>query len=111
MLYGRYKHEFDKSISDFTKAIEIDPKYVDAYVSRGMAYSYKNQFDNAIFDYTKVIELNSRNPDAYYNRATSYYYKEEYDRSWDDLYKAQGLGAKIDPNFIRDLKKASGRDK
>jgi lipoprotein NlpI len=33
--------DHDKAIADYTKAIELDPKYVYAYVNRGVAWSRK----------------------------------------------------------------------
>src|SRR5437879_3312186 len=34
----RIKDEDDRAIADYTKAIEIDPKYADAYYNRGNIY-------------------------------------------------------------------------
>ena len=50
--------EYDNAIHIFTKAIEINPIFADAYNNRGLAYSDKGQFDHAIKDYTKAIEIN-----------------------------------------------------
>jgi tetratricopeptide (TPR) repeat protein len=50
--------EYDRAISDFTKALEIDQRYADAYYNRGLAYKYKGQYDKAITDYNKAIEIN-----------------------------------------------------
>ncbi|MFZ3090716.1 MAG: tetratricopeptide repeat protein [Nitrospirota bacterium] len=49
--------------------------------------------------------------DAYYNRGVAYYLKQEYDRAWEDVYKAQGLGYKVHPEFLNDLRNASGRQR
>jgi len=65
--------------------------------------------DQAISDYTKALEVNPNYALAYYNRGRSYYYKKEYDKSWEDIKKAQDLGWKIRPEFLDDLRKASGR--
>jgi len=48
---------------------------------------------------------------AYYNRGRTYYFKKdkEYDKSWNDIKKAQDLGYKVPPEFLDDLRKASGR--
>jgi len=39
-----------------------------------------------------------------------YYLSEEYDKSWRDIRKAQDLGYKVSPEFLEDLRKASGRE-
>jgi len=35
--------------------------------------------------------------------------KGEYDKSWQDVHKAQSLGAQLAPDFLEQLRKASGR--
>src|SRR5215510_7369950 len=62
------KHEHDRAIADYTKAIEINPQYGDAYNNRGAAYQDKHKHDRAIADYTKAIEINPQYGDAYLNR-------------------------------------------
>jgi tetratricopeptide (TPR) repeat protein len=37
----RNKGEFDKAIADFSKAIELDPNYAEAYFNRAYAYHRK----------------------------------------------------------------------
>ena len=39
------KGQFDKAISDYNKAIELNPKYADAYYNRGVACYYKREYD------------------------------------------------------------------
>lgn len=52
------KGEYDKAIADYTKAIEIDPRYAFAYNNRGLAWGKKGEYDKAIADYTKAKEVN-----------------------------------------------------
>jgi len=42
--------QFDKAITDFTRAIELDPKSALAYSNRGIAYANLQQYDKAIGD-------------------------------------------------------------
>jgi tetratricopeptide (TPR) repeat protein len=51
------KKDYDKAISEYTKAIKLDPKNVDAYYNRALVYEYKNDYDKAISDYSEVIRL------------------------------------------------------
>ena len=66
------KSQYDKAISDYTKAIEINPRFAEAYYNRGLAYGKKGQYDKAISDYTKAIEINPRFAEAYNNRGDAY---------------------------------------
>jgi tetratricopeptide (TPR) repeat protein len=64
--YG--KGQFDKAISDYNKAIEINPRDAIPYYNRGLAYGKgKGQFDKAISDYNKAIEINPKYAIAHYN--------------------------------------------
>ena len=55
--YGRDKGQYNKAISDFNKAIEIDPKYAMAYNNRGAAYFYIKEYENAWNDVKKAQAL------------------------------------------------------
>jgi tetratricopeptide (TPR) repeat protein len=107
----RAKGQYDNAIADYNKAIEINPRSVDAYNNRGVAYSAKGQYDHAIADYNKGIEINPRSVDAYNNRGVAYYFKREYDKAWEDVHKVQSLGFQVHPGFLKDLRKASKRQK
>ncbi len=56
------------AIADYTKAIEINPRYANAYINRGNAKNNLEDYYGAIFDYTKAIEINPRDANAYGNR-------------------------------------------
>jgi tetratricopeptide (TPR) repeat protein len=110
-LSYKMKGDLDNAIIDFNKAVEIDPTYEKAYYNMGSAYFKKGDFDKAIKEFDKTIEINPGFVQAYANRASIYFRKKEYDSSWANMHKAEGLGFKFDPEFLRDLKRASGREK
>jgi tetratricopeptide (TPR) repeat protein len=52
--------EYDRSIDDFTKALEINPKDREnhkVYYMRGKSYFKNRQYDPAINDFTKALEI------------------------------------------------------
>ncbi len=49
--------DYQGAISDYTKAIEINPGFSDAYCNRGSAKNELKDYSGAISDYTKAIEL------------------------------------------------------
>ncbi len=102
---------YDRAISDFNKALEIDPEHAMAYNNRGNAYSAKGFFDLAISDFNKAIEINPRYADAYNNRGHAYYNKRKYDKAWEDVHKTQDLGYQVHPESLKSLREASGREK
>lgn len=81
------KREYDKAIADYNRAIELNPRYYQAYYNRGIAYRNQGEYDKAIADYTKAIDLSPNYSDAYNNRGVAYYYKSEYDNAIADYNK------------------------
>jgi tetratricopeptide (TPR) repeat protein len=49
------KGDIDRALSDFTKAIEFDPKYALAYYNRAIVYLYRGELDAAEADLTDAI--------------------------------------------------------
>jgi Tfp pilus assembly protein PilF len=93
----------DKAISNYNKAIKINPKFVKAYNNRGIAYAWKKQYDLAIADFTKAIELDPKNGKAYNNRAVIYSFQGETDKARQDIQKAQSLGIAVNQDFLRKI--------
>ena len=75
------KGELDKAIANYTKAIELQPDYAEAYYNRGLAYRNKATFDKAIADYDKAIALKPDFAEAYNNRGSAYANKGAFDKS------------------------------
>ena len=92
------------------KLTELNPKFVRAYNNRGNVYADKGDYDRAIRDYNKALELNPDYAKAYATRGAVYYLKQDYDKAWADVKKARELGLTPLPEFIKELKKASGRN-
>ena len=92
-----YKEQgnIQQAISDFNKAIEIDPNYVDAYNNRGNVYCQQGNFTQAISDFNKAIEINPNFGEAYNNRGNVYYQQGNFTQAISDLSRAIG----INPNF------------
>ena len=97
-------------IADFTKAIEIDPNYVEAYrrrasiLERGygkgpLGYESNSRM-GAIEDYNKLIEINPNDIDAYIKRAFLVTWRKDIPSSLYRKYKLNDLNKvlEIDPN-------------
>jgi tetratricopeptide (TPR) repeat protein len=93
------------------KAVELDPKSEHAYYMLGQLYQYRGDVVQAISNYTKAIAINPSFADPYSKRAASYQKIKEYDKAWADVHKAEKLGSIVDPAFLTDLSKVSGRVK
>jgi tetratricopeptide (TPR) repeat protein len=71
----------------------------------------KEDFDLALLDCKKAIELAPESGNPYIIRARIYLLANDYDKAWADVHKAEEFGAKVNPQFIDQLKEASGREK
>jgi protein O-mannosyl-transferase len=60
--------KYNEALSDYNKAVDIDPKHAEAYSNRGVTKAALKDFTGAKQDYNKAIELRPFYPDAYYNR-------------------------------------------
>lgn len=48
---------YDEAISEYVKAIEIDPNFAKAYCNLGLAYQRKGLLDLAVDSFSKAVEL------------------------------------------------------
>ena len=85
----------EEAMSDFNRAIEKDPKHVEAYFNRGLAYAQgEDQDDQAISDFNKVIELDPKHASAYNNRGLLHMNSRRYDQAISDFDTAIGITPK-----------------
>ncbi len=59
----------DKAVSEYLKAIELDPNYSPAYMNLGATFLYMSKLGDSITEEEKAISLNSNDPEAYYHLA------------------------------------------
>jgi tetratricopeptide (TPR) repeat protein len=85
--------EYAQAMEDFTRAIELDPKYRNAYMWRGYAYDsrYYDEYDKAVADYTEAIKIDPAYARAYGNRAFAYKNMGDFKKAADDYTKAISL--------------------
>ncbi len=91
------KERWDKALSEYDKAIEIDPEYDISYIGRGSVHLYKgivyagSHFKLAASDFNKAIKINPENAGAYHNRGITMGYLKQYERAISDYSKALEL--------------------
>jgi len=90
-LMAIMREDYDQAMVNFTKAIDLNPKYDDAYVNRGTIYLNKENYDRAIEDYTTAIALNPNEADVYHGRGNAYFKKDDYDKAIGDYEKAVNI--------------------
>jgi len=96
--------KYDKAITSYSKAIELDPNHALSYYNRGCAYGEIGAYDKAIADYNKAIELNPNDALAYYNRGLACSKRGEVPKAVSDLEKCIELST--DPELTKDAQQA-----
>jgi len=56
------KGQQDQAISDYNKALEINPRHAKSYYNRGNAYYYQKEYDKSWDDIKKVQDLGYQVP-------------------------------------------------
>jgi tetratricopeptide (TPR) repeat protein len=69
--------EYDRAILDFTKAIEVDPKYASAYYYRGHIYHYNGEYEKAWEDIKKARSLGYKVPSEFLKNLNEAYEKQK----------------------------------
>jgi tetratricopeptide (TPR) repeat protein len=84
------KGDLDRAIADYTRAIDIYPKFESALVNRGVTYQRRGEHDQAIADFTKAIKIGHKGVTALAlgNRGISYQNKGDFARAIADHTQA-----------------------
>ncbi|MFM7477122.1 MAG: tetratricopeptide repeat protein, partial [Microcystis aeruginosa] len=82
------QEKYDLALAEFTKAINIDPRYAEAYLNRGFLYEQQEKPDLALSDYNQAININPRLALAYLGRGILYYSRKEREKAIRDLRQA-----------------------
>jgi tetratricopeptide (TPR) repeat protein len=91
------QEKYKEAVLDYTKAIETDPNYANAYYNRGYVYIEMKKYKLAISDLDKAIEINPKYAAAYHVRGIAYFFKKKYPEAIADYSEAIGL----EPDNIR----------
>jgi len=76
--------EYQKALTDYDRAIQLDPQDADAYYNRGLVYYNLKEYQKAIADYDRALQLNPQHVGAYYNRGLVYDDLKEYQKAISD---------------------------
>ena len=96
------KGKYDRVITDYNKAIELNPNFTLAYMNRGFVYLRKGNYDHAIEDGNKAVELKPDYPEAYSNRGEAWLHLQEWEKARSDLTAARERGVDIIASFHND---------
>jgi rare lipoprotein A len=87
------------------------PYYGKRIIDMSVAAAHKLGMEISGLTSVCVQSMEQRDAQAYYNRGLVYFGKKDFVKTWEYVHKAESLGYKVDPKFLEELKKASGREK
>jgi Flp pilus assembly protein TadD len=98
---GQYK----PAAADYSSAIKLNPKLVEAHKNRVKCYITLKRYDDAAKDYQRLIMLEPRNSNNYYNLGYIYSIRKD----WVNVIEIWEKGLQVNPgdeNILKNLPKA-----
>ncbi|XP_067388344.1 tetratricopeptide repeat protein 6 [Emydura macquarii macquarii] len=80
-----------KCIQDFNRALAVNPKHFQAYLSRAAYYGIKGRYSKAIMNCNEAIKIHPDSVRAYLYRGTLKYHNKTYKNAIEDLTKTIDL--------------------
>ena len=91
-LARAYTSNHQDAIIDYTKAIQLNKAFNDAYFNRGVSKMELEDYRGAIADFTKAMELNSENAQYYSKRGSCQLLLNKKEEACLDFSKAGEFG-------------------
>lgn len=78
----------DVAIEDYNNALELNPKFVQAYINRGHTKNSLGDTDGAIEDYSNAIQVDPEEGTAYFSRGSMKSKSGDYEGAIEDYNRA-----------------------
>lgn len=93
------KKMFEEAISQFSEAIQLDPRLVEAYLGLGLTYNAMGLFDEAIHIYRKCLALQPEYPDLHCRLGQVYFKKDLISEAIMEFQKAIELNPRYEEAY------------
>lgn len=81
------------AIANYSKALDLNPNFLEAWVRRGVTYMDSGDSHNAIHDLNQAVRLSPSSFKAVYNRGRAFFKAGHYTEAINDLTRATGLNS------------------
>ena len=68
---------YEQAIEDYTRAIELDAAFAEAYFNRGVSYYEVGRYQEAITDLSQAIRLDPADDNYYSRRSLAYLFADQ----------------------------------
>jgi tetratricopeptide (TPR) repeat protein len=96
----QFEANWDGAITNYQKAIDLEPAYAEAYYGRGCVRQAEGNLGGALADYTKAVELKPDYAVAYDNRGAIESLKGDLDRALADHSRAVQIEPHLAPAYF-----------
>ena len=79
---------YDEAISQFEKAVQMDPTFEIGYYNLGVAYTTKDQYEEALANYQKVLQIDPGHAQTHFMVGSIYQRGRHYDLAIEEYEKA-----------------------
>ncbi len=87
-------HNVKAALANYTKAIDLSPRLLMAWVRRGVTLADSGRVDDALHDLNQAVSLSPRSFKAIYNRGRVFMQKQLWAEAISDLTRATSLNEK-----------------
>tara|TARA_R100001132_G_C3269323_1_gene91597 strand:+ start:522 stop:1952 length:1431 start_codon:yes stop_codon:yes gene_type:complete len=96
---SKYAPAYQNALTDLNKAIELDPKFADAFMKRADTWFALEKYDQALKDYNTMIGLSPKSHLAYYKRGLTWHQQEKPAKAISDFNTAIRLAPEFWPTY------------
>jgi tetratricopeptide (TPR) repeat protein len=82
------KNLYNNAIKDFSRALEINPNYIDALINRGGAYAQLGRSNDALIDFNHALNFEKKDAELYNKRGEVFMQNNMYDQAIKDFTAA-----------------------
>ena len=97
---GTLQETVELALKDYSRCIELDSDFPEAYFNRARIYAGMGRYDLAIADYTRCVALDPKDGESFLLRSQAYVRQGRFDRALKDALKAQSLGLKVNGDYL-----------
>ena len=94
------KNLYNNAIKDFSRALAINPNYIDALINRGSAYSQLGRFNDALIDFNHALKFENKDHELYNKRGEVYIQNNMYDQAIKDFTAAVVLNPMFSDAYL-----------
>jgi tetratricopeptide (TPR) repeat protein len=90
---------YSDAIEQFSKAVEVDPDFIEAYIERARAFQALNEPQKAAEDFDRAIVFEKKEKDLYMEAAAVNFQLENLDKALEQVKTAITLDPKFDESY------------